>query len=210
MLAANVDSLVALARRAEGVIAFVPRVGDFVAIGEPLYHLYGNAARIDDRKLHAQVAFGPERTIEQDSTFAFRVIVDIGIKALSPAINDPSTAVMAIDQLHRLLGLVGRRHLHEDALLDENGALRLIFHTPEWDDFVQLSVSEIRLYGAGNFQVSRRLRAMIESLPENRRPALRRELDPLDHALPKLHEFAEDLDLARKVDFQGLGGSSKR
>jgi uncharacterized membrane protein len=121
---------------------------------------------------------------------------------------------MAIDQLHRLLGNVGRRHLHEDALLDANGALRLIFQTPGWDDFVQLAVSEIRLYGAGNFQVSRRLRAMIEnlleSLPENRRPALRRELDLLDRALPKLHEFPEDLDLARKADFQGLGGSSKR
>ena len=82
VLAVNVDSLIALARRAEGVIAFVPRVGDFVASGEPLYRLYGNAAQIDDRKLRAQVAFGPERTIEQDSTFAFRVIVDIGIKAL--------------------------------------------------------------------------------------------------------------------------------
>ena len=214
VLAVNVDALVALARRAEGIIALVPRVGDFVAIGEPLYRLHGNAARIDDRELRAQVAFGSERTIEQDSTFAFRVIVDIGIKALSPAINDPTTAVMAIDQLHRLLGLVGRRHLHEDARLDANGALRLIFQTPEWDDFVQLAVSEIRLYGAGNFQVSRRLRAMIEnllgSLPENRRPALRRELDLLDRALPKLHEFAEDLDLARKADFQGLGGSSKR
>ena len=214
MLAANVESLVALARGAEGIIAFVPRVGDFVATGEPLYRLYGNAARIDDRRLRAQVAFGPERTIEQDATFAFRVIVDIAIKALSAAINDPSTAVMAIDQLHRLLGLVGRRHLHEDARLDANGELRLMFQTPEWDDFVQLAVSEIRLYGAGNFQVSRRLRAMIEnlleSLPENRRPALRRELDLLDRALPKLHEFAEDLDLARKADVQGLGGSSKR
>ncbi len=214
VLAANVDSLVALARRAEGVIAFVPRVGDFVAIGEPLFRLYGNAAQIDNGKLRAQVAFGPERTIEQDATFAFRVIVDIGIKALSPAINDPTTAVMAIDQLHRLLSVVGRRHLHNDTLFDANGELRLIFPMPEWDDFVQLAVSEIRLYGAGNFQVSRRVRAMIEnlleSLPENRRPALRRELDLLDRALPKLHEFAEDLDLARKADFQGLGGSPKR
>jgi uncharacterized membrane protein len=110
VLAANVDALVALARRAEGVIAFVPRVGDFVATGEPLYRLYGNAAQIDDRKLRAQVAFGSERTMEQDATFAFRVIVDIGIKALSPAINDPTTAVLAIDQLDRLLSLVTGAH----------------------------------------------------------------------------------------------------
>ncbi len=214
VLAVNLDSLVALAQRAECVIAFVPRIGDFVAIGEPLFRLYGSATRIDDRKIRAQVAFGPERTIEQDSTFAFRVVVDIGIKALSPAINDPSTAVMAIDQLHRLLGLVGRRHLHDDSLFDANGAQRLIFPTPGWDDFVQLALSEIRLYGAGNFQVSRRVRAMIENLlenlPENRRPALDRELDLLNRALPKLHEFPEDLDLAMKADFQGLGGSSKR
>ena len=79
---------------------------------------------------------------------------------------------------------------------------------------MQLALSEIRLYGAGNFQVSRRVRAMIENLlenlPENRRPALDRELDLLNRALPKLHEFPEDLDLAMKADFQGLGGSSKR
>ena len=59
VLAANVESLAALARRAEGVIAFVPRVGDFVATGEPLYRLYGNAARIDDRKLRARSGIRP-------------------------------------------------------------------------------------------------------------------------------------------------------
>ena len=201
-------------RRADGVIELVPRVGDFVAtVGAAISPF--RRRRADRRRiLHAQVALGPERTIKQDTTFAFRVIVDIGIKALSHAINDPSTAVIALDQLHRLLRLVGRQHLHETPELDANGKLRLIFQTPEWDDFVQLAVSQIRLYGAGNFQVSRRLRAMIEnllgSLPEKRRPPLRRELDLLDRALPKLHEFAEDLDLARKADFQGLGGSSKR
>jgi uncharacterized membrane protein len=131
---------------------------------------------------------------------------------LSPAINDPTTAVLAIDQLHRLLRLVGRRHLHDDALYDADGVLRVVSPTPNWPDFVQLAVSEIRLYGAGNFQVSRRLHAMIgnlvESLPENRRPALRRELDLLDRTLEKLHMFPEDLELARQADFQGLGGAS--
>ena len=118
--------------------------------------------RIDDSKLRAQVAFGPERTIEQNSTFAVRVIVDIAIKALSPAINDPTTAVLAIDQLHRLLRLVGARHLHDDVLHNSEGVPRLIFRTPNWEDFVALTFSEIRLYGAGNFRIARRLRAMIE------------------------------------------------
>jgi uncharacterized membrane protein len=183
-----------------------------VATGEPLFRLYGKAtSAIDDRLLRAQVAFGPERTIEQDSMFAFRVIVDIAAKALSKAINDPTTAVLAIDQLHRLLRVVGGRQLHDGALFDADGQIRLIFPTPDWADFVQLSCREIRLYGAENFQIARRLRAMIEDLlaimPDARRPALQCELDLLDRALERLHEFPEDLALARQPDLQGLGGS---
>ena len=62
---------------------------------------------ITDDTLRAAVAFGSERTMEQDPTFSFRIIVDIALRALSAAINDPTTAVLAIDQLHRLLRLVG-------------------------------------------------------------------------------------------------------
>jgi uncharacterized membrane protein len=210
-LAVNLKSLVGIARRAGGLVEFVPRVGDFVATGNPLFRLYGDAARIDDSKLRSHVAFGPERTIEQDSTFAVRVIVDIAIKALSPAINDPTTAVLAIDQLHRLLRLVGARHLHDDLVHDSEGVPRLMFRTPNWEDFVTLTFREIRLYGAGNFQVARRLRAMInnlqEILPTSRQPALRGELDLLNRALEGLYPFTEDLALARQPDLQGLGGA---
>ena len=164
VLAVNLKALVEAARHSGGAIEFTHRVGDFVATGDTLFRLYGGAKAIDDRLLRAQVALGPERTIEQDSIFAFRVIVDIAVKALSKAINDPTTAVLAIDQLHRLLRLVGARHLHDDTLLDGEGRLRLIFPTPNWDDFVQLTCREIRLYGADNFQVARRLRAMIDGL----------------------------------------------
>ena len=211
VLAVNLKSLVGIARRAGGLVELVPRVGDFVATGNPLFRLYGDAARIDDSKLRAQVAFGPERTIEQDLTFAVRVIVDIAIKALSPAINDPTTAVLAIDQLHRLLRLVGARHLHDDLVHDSEGVPRLMFRTPNWEDFVTLTFREIRLYGAGNFQVARRLRAMInnlqEILPTSRQPALRGELDLLNRALEGLYPFTEDLALARQPDLQGLGGA---
>jgi uncharacterized membrane protein len=212
VLAVNLDALIAEARRADGIIEFVPRVGDFVAVGEPLFLLRGGATAIDDRTLRGQVAFGRERTIEQDSTFAFRVIVDIAVKALSKAINDPTTAVLAIDQLHRLLRAVGKRHLHDEYVFDATGRLRVIFRTPNWDDFVQLAFWEIRYYGAENLQIARRLRAMVEnliqSLPERRHAALRLELDLLDRMLEKLYVFPEDLALARIADSQGLGGAS--
>jgi uncharacterized membrane protein len=109
--------------------------------------------------------------------------------------------------------MVGSRHLHNDELKDSSGQLRLIFRTPNWEDFVQLTFSEIRLYGAENFQIARRLRAMIETLlqtlPEYRHPALRGELELLDRALEKLYALPQDVALARIPDRQGLGGSSR-
>ena len=213
VIAVNLAALVAEAKRNDATIEMVPRVGDFVARDEPLFLLRGNdVARVDDRKLCGQVAFGRERTIEQDSTFAFRVIVDIAIKALSPAINDPTTAVLAIDQLQRLIRTVGERNLHDEQLADSEGRLRLIFRTPNWKDFVELTFSEIRQYGAGNFQVARRLRAMIETLlqilPDARRLDIREQLSLLDRAVERSYAVTEDLALARTPDTQGLGGSS--
>jgi uncharacterized membrane protein len=210
VIAVNLRALVAEARRADAVIEVVPRVGDFVATDDPVFLVHGaRAAKVDDHRLRDQIAFGRERTIEQDSTFAFRVIVDIAIKALSPAINDPTTAVLAIDQLQRLLRTVARRDLHDEQILDSDKQLRVIFKTPNWDDIVHLVFSEIRRYGAGSLQVMRRLRAMIEGLleilPESRLPAVLRERDLLDRTL-----LPEDLELARVADTQGLGGASHR
>ena len=213
ILAIEFDTLRLEAERTGGVVEFAYRVGDLVATGETLFRLHGDAAAANDTTLCAAVAMGAERTIEQDPTFAFRVIVDIAIKALSSAINDPTTAVLAIDQIKRLLRAVGRRHLHDDVIHDAAGNLRVVYRTPGWDDFVQLSCREIRVYGAANFQVARRLRSMLENLqpalPEARWPALRKELDLLDEALVRLNLQPDDLALARFPDRQGLGSSRR-
>jgi uncharacterized membrane protein len=212
MLAVNTDALVAEAKRADLVVEVLPRVGDFVAVDEPLFRLHGGDSTVGEHRVRRALAFGPERTIEQDATFAFRIIVDIAIKALSYAINDPTSAVLAIDQLHRLLRLVGGRDLRDEQILDPEGRARVVFRTPNWDDFVQLSCREIRHYGADNLQIARRLRAMLEhllkNLPENRRPALCLELNLLDRAIREAYRLPEDLSLARIPDRQGLGGAS--
>ena len=214
VLAVEVDALVGEARRLDGVVEFVPQVGDFVAADEPLFHLYGGAARIDDAFLRRSVAFGTERTMEQDPMFAFRILVDIALKALSPAINDPTTAVLAIDQIHRLLRVVGCRHLLGEEVRDVAGRVRLVLRTPDWEDFVHVACSEIRACGAGSVQVPRRMRAMLENLvgtlPPQRHRALEEQLDLLDRSLPDLYRLPEDLALARVPDSQGLGGASAR
>jgi uncharacterized membrane protein len=212
VLAVDLDTLVTEARRAGGIVEFIPQVGDFVATDEPLFELYDGAVSIENHRLQATVAFGPERTLEQDPLFAFRIIADIALKALSPAINDPTTGVLALDQLNRLLRIVGRRRLRGETIVDRAGAPRVIFRTPNWEDYVYVSCTEIRAYGAGNVQVARRMRAMLENLiatlPARRHAALEAERRRLDLAVASLYSIPEDRELAGVPDAQGLGGSS--
>jgi uncharacterized membrane protein len=212
VLAVEIAALVDAAAGTDGVVEFVPQVGDFVAADEPLFRLYGGAVRLDDDAMRQTVAFGPERTMEQDPTFAFRILVDIALKALSPAINDPTTAVLALDQIHRLLRFVGNRRLHDAVVHDAAGHARLILRTPNWGDFVDISCNEIRACGANNTQIARRMRAMLENLvrtlPSSRHAALRQQLDLLDRTLPMHYPLPEDLALAKIPDSQGLGGAS--
>lgn len=212
VLAANLRKLIAQAQRSNGVIEFVPQVGDFIATDEPLFKLYGGAASLDEDDLRSAVAFGLERTMEQDPTFAYRIVVDIALKALSPAINDPTTAVIAIDQLHRLLRKAGNRNLRTDEILAKSGQLLVLFRTPNWEDFVHLAFTEIRQCGAQNMQIARRLRAMIdnliETLPKHRHAVLLTELKLLDRDVERHFVHPEDRALARLGDPQGLGGAS--
>lgn len=212
ILAANLQALGIAAARADVIIELAPQVGDFVAVDEPLFKLYGGTGEINEAELRTAIAFGSERTMEQDPTFAFRIVVDIALKALSAAINDPTTAVLAIDQLHRMLRSVGRRNLRTDEIRDASGKLRVIFRTPNWEDFIHLAFSEIRACGANNMQIVRRLRSMIENLaetlPSHRLGELRQQLSLLDREAKRLFRYPEELALASVADSQGLGGHS--
>jgi uncharacterized membrane protein len=214
ILAANLETLRTAAEKSAGVIELVPQVGDFVAVDEPLFNLYDGTHDIEEEELRDAIAFGSERTMEQDPTFAFRIVIDIALKALSPAINDPTTAVLAIDQLHRMLRSVGRRNLRTDEISDASGQLCVIFRTPNWDDFVHLAFSEIRACGANNLQIVRRLRAMIENLketlPNHRQDELQRQLSLLDCEVKRLFRYPEEIALATVADSQGLGGHSSK
>lgn len=203
--------LLALAERAETVIELVPQVGDYVARGDLLFRIRTGGRPIDADAIRACVAIGPERTLEQDPRFAFRIMVDIASKALSPAINDPTTAVLALDQIHHLLMHVGKRRLDAGEARDAQGRLRLCYGTPNWIDFVALAVTEIRQFGASSMQVARRLQAMIKHLlrvlPEARKAALQQELDLLQRSIQRTFPDEEDRAHAQVGDFQGLGSS---
>jgi len=211
-LAFGTAELVEAARRADCVIEMIPQVGDFVPNGDPLFRIYPADRDVNAGSLRQMVAFGAERTLEQDPAFSFRIMVDIASRALSPAVNDPTTAVLALDQLHRDLLYLGRKQLDSGSATDKEGRLRLVYPTPQWEDFVALAVSEIRLFGASSIQVARRLRAMLEHLagvlPEPRLPPLREELAMLQHSVENAFPEAKDRKRAETGDLQGIGRSS--
>ncbi len=212
MLAFDEAGLVDLARHADCLIELVPQVGDFVTRGDPLFRLYRGGEAIADHQLQQAVAVGPERTLEQDPQFAFRIVVDIASKALSPAINDPTTGVLALDQIHRLLGTVARRQLDTGRVHDAVGQLRLAYRTPDWDDFVSLSVTEIRQFGRESIQIVRRMRAMLENLievvPPQRVDLLRVELELLSRGVDQDFRDPEDRVRATSADSLGVGGAA--
>jgi uncharacterized membrane protein len=210
VLAFDVHGLVSLAERADCVIELVPQVGDFVAAEDALFRVFRGGATLLAGELRGSVALGQERTLEQDPAFAFRILVDMASKGLSPGINDPTTAVLALDQIHHLLRTVGDRHLDDGRGRDAVGRLRFVYRTPDWADFVHLAVTEIRHFGAASIQVARRLRAMlenlIEGLPEERAAPLRLELALLHRSAERSFPDPEDRVLADISDVQGVGG----
>jgi uncharacterized membrane protein len=212
VLAFDVKGLVALGVRHNCLVELVPQVGSFVAPGDPLFRVHGGSGLASSELLHS-IALGAERTMEQDPAFAFRVIVDIASKGLSPAINDPTTAVLALDQIHHLLRHVGCRCLDNERVQDATGVVRLVYRTPDWEDFVTLAVTEIRQFGGSSIQVARRLRAMLENLiqtlPEERAGPLRRELQILKRSAERFFQEPEDRVLADVSDSQGVGGTQE-
>ena len=212
--AIDVDGLGRWAHATESLIVLRHPIGDFVSAGSPLIEVYGRAADpAADTQLRAMVALGVERTIEQDPAFAVRIMVDIAIRALSPAVNDPTTAVQVIDHLEDLLREVGQVDLSDTGAPLDDMTSGLVVPVRRWDDYLTLSVTEIREYGGASIQVVRRLRAMLEELSESvlleRRPAVLQELARLDATVNEAWSSRVDLDLACLSDRQGVGGPAR-
>jgi uncharacterized membrane protein len=205
----RIDQLVKMATDADVFVEVVAAAGETVLEMTPLLRVHGNREPLDPRALLSVIRFGDERTFEQDPQYALRLVVDIAIKALSPAINDPTTAVQALDQIEDLLLRLGRRRLDIGVHRDEGGLLRVVVPFPAWDDFLLLGLDEIRFYGADSVQVMRRMRALIKNLlavlPSERHAALRHWEQRLQGTVARTFVDAEEKQDASVPDRQGLG-----
>ena len=163
-------------------------VGDTLVEGSVLLRVHGSGPPAPEDALVSAVHLKHERTFDQDPKYPIRLLVDIAIKALSPAINDPTTAVQTIDQLEDLLRRLGSAELDAGYVFDESGALRLVFPTPTWEDYLTLAFDEIRHFGSSSVQVMRRMRSALvglaDSMPKQERlEVVRRYLEHLDRVI---------------------------
>jgi uncharacterized membrane protein len=212
--AMDVKGLVGLASREQATIELVAAVGDTVIDGMPLLRVHGGRRSIAEPELRRRLKLGEERTFEQDPKYALRLLVDVAIRALSPAVNDPTTAVQALDQVEDLLLRLSRRRLAAGRVNDASGGLRLVFPQPSWEDLLRLAFDEIRFHGASSIQVMRRMRALLSDLmvqvPDERRGALVSYLERVDAGIRSSFPEGDDRRDAFDSDRQGLGLSRER
>ena len=211
----DIEALIRQAQWAGGVIVLTCAVGDTLVDGVLLLQVHHAKHQIPEKGLMRAVRIDGERTFEQDPKYPIRLLVDIAIKALSPAINDPTTAVQTIDQIEDLLRRLGGCELDTGRVSDVNGAVRLIVPMPTWEDYLALAFDEIRQYGVTSVQVMRRLRSalvgLIDSLSRAERvDAVRKYLDHLDLVIEHSTLDVEDRLVAHQEDRQGLGLSRGR
>jgi uncharacterized membrane protein len=210
----NTRTLIQQAEQADAIIEMLCAVGDTLVENTPILRVHGAEQPLDKNRLLRALRLEIDRTFEQDPKYPIRILVDIAIKALSPAINDPTTAVQAINQIEDLLHRLGRCDFDVGYGKGADGALRLIFPLPTWEDYLTLAFDEIRQYGAGSVQVMRRLRSALIDISaalnsQSRADAVRKYLKHLDAAIEHSPLDIEDQAMARGEDRQGLGLTRK-
>lgn len=210
----DIARLVDEARRMDSLIVMECAVGDTLLEGTAILHVRGAVSTGFDSELRASIHLGDQRTFEQDPKYAIRLLVDIAIKALSPAINDPTTAVQAIDQIEDLLRRLAKCDLEACRGFDTDGVLRVIYRMPTWEDYLALAFDEIRQFGSTSIQVMRRLRSALVELAacvdSERARTVHSYIAHLDSGIDRSGFDPLDRAAARIEDRQGLGLSHRQ
>ena len=169
-----------LLRAADGGAVIVLRagMGDTLQQGAAVADLHGGEAA--DKTVLAGLVTGPERTFHQDPLFAFRLLADIAMRSLSPAVNDPATAVQVLDTIESLLQLLVSRDLDVAEVADDAGTVRVVLALPSWDDYLRTALDDLIESAAQSPMVLLRARTLLTTLltaaPPARQPPITRRL----------------------------------
>ena len=206
IVAIQVKKLYELALKSDAVFIIEPIAGAFVPEGYPLIKIYGK--RPDPDVLDHIKILG-ERTMDMDILFGIRQLSDMAIRANSPGINDPASAVQVIDQLHDILRRFIKMDMGNLVAEDQQGKVRVLMKLPSWEDVVHVAIDEVRNYGASSLQVVRRLRAMLDNLleqaPEHKKESIIVQLELLDKVVEENFDQDYLLKWAKRGDIRGDG-----
>jgi uncharacterized membrane protein len=190
-------------------VEMVSHIGDYLPEGSTVFRVWGSWDEDELKGLQGAVQMSHERTIEKDAAFGIRQLVDIALRALSPGINDPTTAIQAIDRLHDVLYRIVQRRIPSPVRRDPSGKAVLFLRRPGWPDYVLLSVEEIRLAAEEQVHVLRRMRQMLISLleiaPAERRPPLEEAIERIDRSASRGLDDGLDRRIARPTEPAGQG-----
>ncbi len=155
------EAIVSRAAERDLTVELLVPVGTWVVSGQALIAVHGSTESPED--FWRLVGLGRERETSCDPCYGLRLLVDIAERALSPGVNDPTTAVQCLDRMHSLLRRLASCDLAiGDTVVD--GVVRLRVPVPSWADFLALACDEIRHWGAGSLRVHRRMQAMLQDL----------------------------------------------
>ena len=168
-----------LLRAAGGaVIVLRAGIGDTLQQGAPVADLHGG--EVTDTAVLGGLVIGPERTFDQDPLFAFRLLADIALRALSPAVNDPATAAQVLDTIESLLQPLASRDLDMAGVADHAGTVRVVLALPSWDDYLRTGLDDLIESASQSPMVLLRAQALLTTLlnaaPPGRQPPIARRL----------------------------------
>jgi uncharacterized membrane protein len=202
-------ALLRVADQTGGFVDVVPVVGEYLAPGRVVLRISGAREDPEPRLARRVFVLARQRTIDQDPAFALRMLVDIAIRALSPAVNDPTTAVQVLDRIETLLVELAGRHPGPSIVVDDDGRARARMVAARWSDYVELGLMEIRRYGAESPQVVRRLHALYDHLGEAAGDGERGRVDLerrlLAEAVGAAFPDADEHRIVEQADRLGLG-----
>ncbi|TDL37348.1 DUF2254 domain-containing protein [Arthrobacter nitrophenolicus] len=131
---------------------------------EPAGHIGPEGREMLRSAVNAAVATGFERTNVQDVGFGFRQLVDVAARALSPGVNDPTTAVHVIGHLSALLCRLADREPGPEQITDDDGRVRVVLSLPTLSDLLDMAMNQTRHYGAADPVVANRLLELLHEL----------------------------------------------
>jgi uncharacterized membrane protein len=176
----DVRRLVRAAERTGGVIEVCLSPGEVIPELGRVAVVHGGDEATEREAIQA-LQVGIERTFDQDPGLALRVLADIALRSVSPAVNDPTTAVQALDLVDGLLRMMMRRQLEVGTISGRDGRPRVLLRLPTWEDHVGVALDETIAMSADSLQVRRRVDRLLTDLiaiaPPRRRECLQAQLE---------------------------------